>query len=98
MELHICREPGFDPRWHACRGCLVPSLNDPFTCGCGSTRFIELTQWNALICRLEADPESAPTTILCWACKRVYKQAPDWSWKLTTELTPKGPRGGRDLS
>lgn len=72
---------------------MPPTLNAPFACVCGSNRFLELTQWNSLICRLESDPDTAPTTILCWVCRRVYTQAPDWSWKLTTEPQPRQPRG-----
>lgn len=60
----------------------MPDVNAAFQCLCGSTRFIELAQWNALNCRLQADPEHAPVMILCWACWRIYKQAPDWSWQL----------------
>ena len=71
----------------------MSDLNQPFQCGCGSVRFIELTQWNALVCRLENDIASGvPTVILCWKCRRVYRQAADWSWKLTTDATYTGVR------
>jgi hypothetical protein len=56
-------------------------LNAPFACACGNTRFIELTQWNRLVCKLESDPDTAPCQIMCGSCRRVYQQATDWSWR-----------------
>ena len=60
----------------------MSDLNAPFHCECGSTRFLELNQWNALVCKLEADPVEAPVQIMCGSCAQVYQQATDWSWKL----------------
>jgi hypothetical protein len=56
-------------------------LNLPFLCACGNDRFVELTRWNRFICPLETD-DRHPKMLLCWACRRIYRATPDYSWEL----------------
>ena len=64
----------------------VASVNDPFVCKvCGGMHFAELHKYNATNCRLQPEPETNPLVIVCWGCKRVYKQTADWTWASTPE-------------
>lgn len=55
-------------------------VNKPFTCECGSDRFVRLQRWNDYCCMLQEDPDDGPLMIQCASCQQLYQQTVEWSW------------------